>query len=176
MPRILKTFRREFLHVLPPTLFFFVAFNVISINKALMLREHGIDFAGFAGATVGAMLVGKVLLVADKFPAINRFPEKPLIYNVLWKTMIYMLAVFLVRYVEHLVPVAIEAGKLSGVHTHLLEEIIWPRFWSIQIWLLVLFFVYATAHELVRYIGRDEAMRIFLGIDRRTKPDAANGE
>ncbi len=163
MSKLLCLIRHEFLQILPPTLFFFVAFNVIGVTKALMLRELGIDFSGFAAAAVGALLVGKVVLLADKLPFINRFPEKPLIYNVVWKTMIYVAAVFLVRYVEHIVPFLLESGGLGAAHARLLAEVVWPHFWSIQIWLIVLFFVYAAAHELVRLIGRAEARRLFFG-------------
>ncbi len=167
MSKILQTIRHEFIQVLPPTIFFFVAFNVISITKALMLREHGIDFSGFAAATVGALLVGKVVLVADKLPIVNRFPEKPLVYNVVWKTVIYIAAVFLVRYVEHLIPFLRELGNIGAAHQHLMNEVVWPRFWSVQIWLMVLFFTYASIHELARLVGRDKVLQMFFGIGKR---------
>ena len=170
MSKIFGIIRHEFVQVLPPTIFFFVAFNVITITKALMLREHGIDFTGFTAATVGAFLVGKVVLVADKIPMVNRFPEKPLIYNVVWKTIIYVFAVFVVRYIEHLFPFVLEFGDLITAHNHLLDKVVWPRFWSIQIWLVVLFFVYATLHELVRLIGRDQVLRMFFGIPNPANP------
>jgi len=173
MQKIFSTIKHEFLQVLPPTIFFFVAFNVISVTKALMLRELGIDFSGFAAATVGALLVGKVVLVADKIPVVNKFPEKPLIYNVVWKTMIYMVAVFIVRYVEHMIPFIREFGSLVVAHQHLMDEVIWSRFWSIQIWLLVLFFVYSSLHELVHFIGRKEVVAMFFGTPKlaSTKED-----
>jgi hypothetical protein len=166
MSKILKTLRHEFIQVLPPTIFFFVTFNLISITKSLMLLEHGIDFSGFATATVGALLVGKVVLVTDKLPFMNQFPEKPLIYNVLWKTMIYVIAVFLVRYLEHIVPFFLELGSLGLAHQHLMDEVVWARFWSVQIWLMTLFFVYTSLHEAIRVIGREEALRMFFGKSR----------
>ncbi len=52
MSKILRTLRHEFIQVLPPTIFFFVAFNVISITKALMLKGHGIEVSSLAAATV----------------------------------------------------------------------------------------------------------------------------
>jgi hypothetical protein len=162
MSRILTTLRREFILVLPPTIFFFVAFNVISITKALMLREHGIEFSGLATATVGALLVGKVILVADKIPIMNRFPEKPLIYNILWKTAIYVLAVFVVRYAEHLIPFLMDGSSVGIAHQQLLNQVVWQHFWSIQIWLIVLFFVYAGLHELVQLIGRETVLRLLF--------------
>jgi len=34
-----------------------------------------------ASATIAALVVAQVVLIADMLPFINRFPEKPLIYN-----------------------------------------------------------------------------------------------
>ena len=46
-------------HALPPTIFFFVGFNLILWTKRLILAEHGTDYTGFLAATVAALLVGK---------------------------------------------------------------------------------------------------------------------
>ena len=35
--------------------------------------------------------------VSNHMPFINKFPDKPLIYNIVWKTFIYQLAVLLAR-------------------------------------------------------------------------------
>jgi hypothetical protein len=49
-------------HALPPTIFFFVGFNLILWTKRLILEEQGIEFSGFLTATVAALLVGKAVL------------------------------------------------------------------------------------------------------------------
>ena len=38
-------------HVLPPTIFFFVGFNLILWTKRLILEEHGVEFRGLFTAT-----------------------------------------------------------------------------------------------------------------------------
>ena len=35
-------------HALPPTIFFFVGFNLILWTKRLILEEHGIEFSAFS--------------------------------------------------------------------------------------------------------------------------------
>src|SRR5262245_6296809 len=82
--------KHEFHAVLPPTIFFLIAFHIVVLNRRLMLREYGLPLASITGATVAALLIGKVVLITDKFPFINRFPDKPLMYNVAWKTVIYV--------------------------------------------------------------------------------------
>src|SRR5262245_38604125 len=74
--------KHDFYEVLPPTIFLLIAFHIVVIDRRLMLRQYGLPLSSMASATVGALLIGKVVLITDKFPFINRFPDRPLIYNV----------------------------------------------------------------------------------------------
>ena len=94
-------------------LFFFVAFNVIVFTKKLMLEQYGIEFSGFVTSAVGALIVAKVVLLADGIPFINKYPDKPLIYNVVWKTVIYILVAFVVRFLEYLTTPVVAASELE---------------------------------------------------------------
>ena len=91
-------------HVLPPTIFFFVGFNLILWTKRLILEEQGIEFSGFFTATVAALLVGKAVLVTDNLPFMRRFDGAPMIQPILFKSAIYWLCVLIVRLAEGLVP------------------------------------------------------------------------
>jgi hypothetical protein len=46
---------REVKEVIPPTVFFFVGFNVILFTKRLMLADYLIAYAGFLVATTSAL-------------------------------------------------------------------------------------------------------------------------
>ncbi len=128
-----------------------------------MLEEYGLRLSSIAGATVGALLIAKVVLVADMLPIINRFPEKPLVYNVVWKTAIYVAASMVVHYLEHLLPLWWRMKDLVAANEYLWGEIVWPHFWAVQLWLVVLIFIYCTSRELVRVIGRDQVMKLLFG-------------
>jgi len=163
MSGILSRLRHELVEAIPPAVFFFIAFHVIAFTRALMLEEYGIPTSTFVAVTFGALIIAKVVLIVDLVPFVNRFPEKPLIYNVLWKTAIYQVAALLVRYIEHLIPFVREHGDLALANRHLLDKVVWPHFWFIQIWLLVLFFLYCTMRELIRVLGRERVRAIFFG-------------
>jgi len=158
--------KHEFHEVLPPTIFFLIAFHIVVFNRRLMLQEYGLPLSSITSATVAALLIAKVVLITDTFRFINRFPDKPLMYNVVWKTVIYAAAALLIHYLEHLVPLWWRTGGLGAANRQLMHEIVWPHFWGTQLWLIVLLFVYCTLRELIRAIGREKVIDMFFG--RRT--------
>jgi hypothetical protein len=160
--KVWSTIKHEFYEVLPPTIFFFISFHIVLLDRALMAREYGLKPTSMVAATVGALLVAKVVLIVDKLPIVNRFPEKPLIYNVVWKTIIYVAASLLLHYLEHLLPLWWHMGSFAAANAHLGKEIVWPHFWAVQLWLIVLIFVYCSLRELVRVIGRDRVAQVFF--------------
>jgi hypothetical protein len=162
MQKLTAVLRKEIQELIPPTIFFFIAFNIIALTSALNLRQYGISVLTFAMAALGALVAGKAVLITDKLSFINRFPDKPLIYNVVWKTLIYWLAFISIQYLEHLIHFLFRYGSLSSANRHLFEEVVWPRFWAIQIWLLVLLFVYCGFRELVRVVGRHAVIEMFF--------------
>jgi len=155
--------KEEMLAVIPPTLFFFVALHIIALVRALLLKGTGIPVSGSISILVASLIRGKSVLVADMLPFINRFPEHPLIYNVAWKTAIYLVISALIHYAERLYDFAREAGGIAAGNEKLLAEMVWPHFFAIQIILLVLIFMYCSIRELVRVIGKEKVKRIFFG-------------
>jgi len=155
--------KEEFFKILPPTIFFFVALHIIMFIRVLMLEGTGLKPSSSISIAVAALILGKAVLIADMVPMINRFPNKPLIYNVAWKTVIYWLMATLIHYVERLIDFWRQAGSFVAGNEKLFTEIIWPHFWAVQIILFVLIAMYCMMHELVRVIGKEKAMRIFFG-------------
>jgi hypothetical protein len=128
MSNIIQRIKHEILGAIPPVIFFFIVFQLLAFTRALILIEYGIQVSIFLNATIAALIVGKVVLITDKLPMVNQFPNKPLIYNIVWKTFIYIVAALLVRYVEHLIPLIREYKNLKVANNHLLDEVVWPHF------------------------------------------------
>ena len=82
--------KEEFFKILPPTIYFFVALHIVMFIRVLMLEGTGLSPSSSISIAVAALILGKAVLIADMLPLINRFPNKPLIYNVAWKTVIYL--------------------------------------------------------------------------------------
>jgi hypothetical protein len=163
MSKLSEKLKEEFNALLPPTIFFFIALHLVAFVRVLMLKGTGITVSTSVSVTLAALIIAKAVLIADLLPFINRYPDKPLLYNVAWKTAIYFLVAALVHYLERLADYWREAGGLVASNEKLLSEIVWPHFWAIQIFLLVLILMYCTMRELIRVIGEERIRQIFFG-------------
>jgi len=163
MAQVAAKIKHEFMKMLPPTIFFFVMLNLILLVRALLIRNTGLSLPTFATVTVAALILGKSVLLANMLPFINRFPEKPLIWNAAWKTVIYTLVATLIHYLERLHEAWKETHDIAAAHHLLLETINWAHFWAVQILLLVLIFNYCVFAELARVIGDQRLKTMFLG-------------
>src|SRR6184192_4833882 len=115
MTKLSTTLKKEFFELLPPTIFFFVALHIVAFVRVLMLKGTGISPVSSISIAVAALILGKAVLVADMLPMINRFPHKPLIYNIAWKTVIYLLISAVIHYLERLIDFWREMGSfLAG--------------------------------------------------------------
>ena len=163
MSRLSLKIKEEINVLIPPTIFFFIALHIVAFVRVLMLKATGIAFDTTVTVAVAALILGKAVVIADALPFINRYPDKPLVYNVAWKTTIYLLVALLVHYFERLVDFWRKTGGFIAGNEKMLAEMVWPHFWAIQIILAVMILIYCTMHELVRLLGAEKVRRMFLG-------------
>ena len=154
---------REFLEILPPTIFFIIGFNLIVLTTNLILANYGAQFASFMLATTAALIVAKALLVANAMPVIRHFDRAPLIRPILFKTVFYSVAVLIARILEHWIEYLLSKDYVfGGFLKHEMAAFSWDRFVAIQLWIVVLFLIYVTASELNRLFGEGELRHILL--------------
>ena len=167
----------ELREMLPPTIFFFVGFNLILLTTNLLLANYGAQFLNFMLATAAALVVGKAVLVANATRSIRRYDRAPLIRPILFKSVFYWAVVFVARLLEHFIRFwLIEHNPLGSFLPHMVATFDWHRFVAIQLWILVLFLVYVTATELNHLFGEGELWHILftsrpseLPLDRRQR-------
>ena len=163
MHKIFEKLKEEFFAILPPTIFFFVALHLLTFIRVLMAKGSHFQPLSTMSIAVASLILGKAVLIADLLPPINRYPNKPLAYNIVWKTMIYLVMASFIHYLERLIDFSRQAGGIVAGNEKLLAEIVWPRYWAVEIILFLLILAYCTARELVRVIGKEKILRLFFG-------------
>lgn len=153
---------KELREALAPTLFFAIGFNLIVLTTQLILADYFVHFTNFMLATIAALVVGKSVLVANALPFLRRFDTAPVIQPVLFKSAVYWVVVFLVRFLEKLGEYWFAGGTLRGIPEYMANHFSWHRFVAIQLWIFVLFLIYTMGAELNSLFGDGELVKILF--------------
>jgi len=163
MHKLIAKLKEEFFAILPPTIFFFVALHLLTFIRVLMATGSHFQPLSTMSIAIASLILGKAVLIADMLPPINRYPNKPLAYNIAWKTVIYLLMASVIHYLERLIDFSRQAGGIVAGNEKLVAAIVWPHYWAVEIILFILILVYCTARELARVIGKEKMLRLFFG-------------
>jgi hypothetical protein len=156
--RVVHAFR----HMLPPTLFFLIAFNLIVFTTNLLVHDYWFKLSSFLLATTTALVVGKAVLVVNNIRLIDRFRGAPLIQPILYKTLFYTVVVLVARLAEHFIHLAIDDRGFSAAFDMAVHDFSWRRFAAVQIWIFTCFLIYVTATELSSLLGEGQLFRLFF--------------
>lgn len=93
--------------------YLWVLLGLFVLNEKVTLREHGIDFAPHGFALINALVLAKVMLIAEDLNLGARMRPRPLIYPIV--TEAFMLAVlFIVFHVAEETVLGLIAGKTAA--------------------------------------------------------------
>lgn len=163
MRRFLAWAKEEIILATPGIIFFAITFNLINLTEKLMFKPIGYGYVSFTTATIGALVVGKLIIIANSLPFINAFPNKPLIYNIVWKFFIYGSLTLLFRVLEKGWHLAFHYDNMTIVLQLLKVTLSSPSFWAVQIWVLMLFAIYIVFSEYIRCLGKKKVLQLLLG-------------
>src|SRR5262249_55048130 len=138
MHKLLEKIKEEFFAILPPTIFFFIALHIVAFIRILMTKGSHFEPVSTTSIAIGSLILGKAVLIADMLTPINRYPNKPLIYNIAWKTVIYLLMASVIHYLERLIDFSRQAGGIVAGNEKMLAEMVWAHFWAVEIILFIL--------------------------------------
>ena len=118
MRRFLEWFKKEFVQYIGSAIFFAAAFCLIALANKLMVAGSEVHVASFARAIIGGLIVAKLLFFVDLVPGVNAFHGKPLIFNILWKTPIYLIMSLVYRYLEPVIGSVVAGVSVAEAHAH----------------------------------------------------------
>lgn len=143
--------------------YFAIGFLIIQFHNRLLVEGSNIKIASYVRGLVGGLIAAKVLLSVDMLPFFDAFPDKPMIFNVGWKTTLYTGGVLGFLYTEPFLRHFIMGAGLYASHLQAWQELMLPRTWAKVIWVAVLLLGFVIMQELSRELGKDRLKRMFFG-------------
>ena len=142
-------------------LYLWIVFGMMAIHELIILSQHQINYVSHGLAVVNALVFAKVMLVAQDFNLGHRLHDKPLIYAVIFKSVLFAIALICFHFVEHVL-IGMWDGKpmaqsIAEVGANRLTGIV-----SLGIIGTVALAPFFLLSELSRIIGRDNFWALFF--------------
>src|SRR5215472_9079517 len=93
----------EFKRFVAIFLYLWVVFGLLSIHKSLVLTQRHLDYEEHAFAIINALVFAKVLLLGEELHLGRRFENRPLIYSILHKCLIFSVVLIAFHIIESVV-------------------------------------------------------------------------
>src|SRR5271165_2272584 len=82
-------------------LYLFLLFALFNIHESLILRKHQISFSNYGFALINALVLAKVMLVAEDLHLGSRFKGSPLVYPILFKSIVFAIVLICFHILEN---------------------------------------------------------------------------
>jgi len=103
------------------------------------------------------------VLIADALPLFRWFSEPRLIFNVLWRVLLYLLVVLMFQILEELIPLLSKYDGFAAAASHLGDEVHWPRFLATHLIFAIFLVHYSFIRALISVIGKNRFRKVFFG-------------
>jgi hypothetical protein len=162
----------EFLKLLPAVIFFFIALMVILALLKLFVSQYSIEFYAFSKAAVGALIMGKVVLLMDWAESGRRVSPYPRIVVIACKTFIYGLAVVTLGIGERMIHSYRQTGDFRDAASLVLANANLDRFLGCVLLISLVVSAFLTMEEIDRAMGKGALFRLFFKAPSAGSPRA----
>ena len=162
----------ELLKMLPAVLFFFVALMMILALLKLFVSQYSIEFYAFSKAAVGALIMGKVVLLMDWAESGRRVSAYPRIVVIAGKTSIYGLAVVTLGIGERMIHSYRRTGDFRDAASLVIANANLDRFLGCVLLISLVVSAYLAMEEINRAMGKGALFTLFFRPPSTDPPEA----
>jgi hypothetical protein len=146
----------------PVVLFFFAALMWILLMFKLFVAQYAIEYYAFTKAAIGALIIGKAVLLMEWADSRRHPSRMPLAIVVLTRTVLYGLAVLALGIGDRIFHGIRETGSLRAGLALVIANARIERFLGLVILISVIVGVYLTLQEIDRAMGKGALRRLFF--------------
>jgi hypothetical protein len=170
---------QEWKRFLLMALYLWVIFALFALYRSILLRQHGIAYEDYElqdFALFNALVLGKIMLVAENFRPARWLPSRPLIYRILFEGFLFTI-LFIVFHVLEQVITGLAQGKDAAASVPAIGGGGLAGLASVGLIMFVMLIPFFAFRNVSRELGRGrlEAM-IFGGEVDFAKPTPGRGD
>lgn len=147
--------------------YLWVLFALFSLHQSIVLAEHGIDYRAQGFAIVNALMLAKVMLLAESFHVGRRFENRPLVYPILYQSIEFAILFICFHIAEHLLVGVFWDGKTIAESFPEIGGGSFKGIASAGVILFVTLIPFFAFKELGRIVGGRELQALVFGLKTR---------
>ena len=151
-----------FREMLPPVTFFFISLMLIYTALKLLALQYDVHFIAFARAAIGAVILGKIVLLMEMAERKRKASNYPRAIAVAFRTAVYALAVIVFEFGERLVRAWYKTGSLSGGAALVKANTNLDHFLALLILGCMVLAAYLAMEEISHAMGEGALTRLFF--------------
>jgi hypothetical protein len=165
--RLMEELRKFFVIVAYLWLVFFVLF----VHEWLVLAGHNIGFRFYGLATLNALILGKIMLIAENMRFTKRFDNRPLIVPIAYKSIVFAV-LLLVTYVVEEIGVGMFHGKTAAESFPVIGGGGPAALLSVAAIMAAALAPFFAFREIARVVGEAEFRVLMLGAAKKAREEA----
>lgn len=155
--QIWSKFKAYWVNVLYITLFF----SVFTDYRRLILAHYQIAYKDYGISLIKALVLAKVILVAEHFHLGTGFENKPLIYPTLYKSFLFTICVAILSVIEAMIRGFLRAEGFSRAPDIFIKCFTYEWFAGMLV-VFAAFIPFFAIRELSRVLGRGKITELFF--------------
>ena len=159
---LVQKLKDEIRKVALTTLYFATWIGMLMVLKVLVLEEYRIEFGAWSIDLVGALVLAKVVLVLEHVPLGAWIRTRPAWVDVILRTALYAMGVFLVLLLEKAFEGRHEHGGFGPSLMSVFQHADMPHVWANTICLSGALLGYNLLSVVRRHLGDGGLTRLFL--------------
>jgi hypothetical protein len=150
-------FKMYWANVLYITLFF----SIFTDYRRLILAHYNITYEYYGISVIKALVLAKIILVAEHLHLGRGLEKKPLIYPTLYKTSLFTVCVAVISVIEAMIRASLKAKGAIDVPDVFIKCFSYEWF-AEMLTVFILFIPFFGIKELARALGRGKVKELFF--------------
>jgi len=143
------------------TIYLALLFGSFTVYRRLTLAEFGLTYLHYGFAFIEALIIAKVILIGDALRLGRRFEDRPLVYSVVYKSVLFGLFVMLFGVLEHVIEGLFHKKGASDILHEMLDIGMYELLARI-VMLIMAFIPFFAFWELGRVLGPRKLSALFF--------------
>lgn len=154
-------------------IYLFIVFGLFVLHEWVVLSQNQIDYRFYGFALINALILAKIILVAESLNFAERFKAQPLIYPIAYKSLAFT-SLLICAYIAEEIIVGMVHGKTAAEGMPDIGGGTMGGFISVGIIMCVALIPFFAFREISRAVGEAELRALMLTRGAKAAPSLSN--